>query len=201
MKTILIISLVALVIFGASQIYTYRSTAMTEKQPYDTLLKEGSFEIRFYPSSIIASVTKEGDYEAMKSAGFRDLAGYIFGGNKGNQKIAMTAPVIMEEESERTKMSFVMPKEYAMEDLPLPDNANVTFTKTEPIYRATYAYGGFSSSSKTKEAEQKLSQWLQEKEVAYEGKFILMSYNPPYQLVNRTNEVGVTLSEPFKPAQ
>lgn len=201
MKIILIISLIAVLIFGAAQLYTYRTTAMTERQPYDTLLKEDAFEIRYYPSSIIASVTKQGDYEAMSSAGFRDLAGYIFGGNQKSQKIAMTSPVIMEEESESTKMSFVMPKEYKMKDLPLPNNSNVSFTKTEPVYRAICSYSGFSSSSKTKEAEQKLSQWLLEKGLEHETKFIFMSYNPPYQLINRTNEVGVTLSKPYKPVQ
>lgn len=201
MKTILIVSFIALIIFGAFQVYTYRSTSMTERQPYDTLFKEDSFEIRYYPSSIIASVTKQGDYEAMSSAGFRDLAGYIFGGNQKSQKIAMTSPVIMEEDSESTKMSFVMPKEYKIEDLPLPNNSNVTFNKTEPVYRATYSYGGFSSNSKTKDGEEKLTKWLKEKGIQHEEKFIFMSYNPPYQLINRTNEVGVTLSKPYKSDQ
>ena len=87
MKTIIIASLIALVIFGGTQLYTYNSTNMTEQQPYETIEKDGDFEIRYYPSSIVASVTRKGDYDAMRNAGFRELAGYIFGGNQSNQKI------------------------------------------------------------------------------------------------------------------
>jgi hypothetical protein len=193
MKTFIIITSVIIVAFGAIQYYTMSSTNNTERQPYKSVEKEGKFEIRFYPSSTIASVTKQGDYESMSSAGFRDLAGYIFGGNATGQKIAMTSPVIMEEESSETKMSFVMPSEYKKEDLPLPNNSSVTFSQTEPVYMATIAYGGFSSAEKVLKHKAELENWLSKKGINYKNKHIIMSYNPPYQLVGRTNEVAFEL--------
>ena len=42
------------------------------------------------------------------------LAGYIFGGNDREQKIAMTSPVVMEMDSTMT-MKFLVPAQYTME--------------------------------------------------------------------------------------
>jgi hypothetical protein len=193
MKTYIILASVIIAAFGAIQYYTMSSTNNTERQPYKTVEKDGKFEIRFYPSSTIASVTKKGDYESMSSAGFRDLAGYIFGGNSTGQKIAMTSPVIMEEETSETKMSFVMPSEYKKEDLPLPNNSSVTFSQTEPVYMATISYGGFSSAEKVAEHKEELVKWLSGKGIQHKIQHIIMSYNPPYQLVGRTNEVAFEL--------
>lgn len=193
MKTTLIIVSIIILVFGAIQIYTMSSTNNTERQPYRSIEKDGKVEIRFYPSSTIASVTKQGDYEAMSSAGFRDLAGYIFGGNKQNQKIAMTSPVIMEGQNEQTKMSFVMPSEYKMEELPVPNNNNISFSQTEPVYMATIIFGGFSNENKIQNNKAELKEWLDSKGIKYKENHVFFSYNPPYQLIGRRNEVAIEL--------
>jgi hypothetical protein len=51
--------------------------------------------------------TKE--FKEASSQGFSILAGYIFGGNKENEKIAMTSPVTMSLEDSMTVM-FMVPK-------------------------------------------------------------------------------------------
>ena len=53
----------------------------------------GDVEIRRYGSRIAAETTIDADEEAARNEGFRRLARYIFGGNQGKTKIAMTAPV------------------------------------------------------------------------------------------------------------
>lgn len=50
-------------------------------------------ELRRYGQRIAAETTVIADEESARNAGFRRLAGYIFGGNHSNTKIAMTAPV------------------------------------------------------------------------------------------------------------
>lgn len=70
-------------------------------------------EIRSYAPRIMAVTTMQGD----EDNGFGVLAGYIFGGNDEEQKIAMTAPVQQTMGGER-EMAFMMPAEYALEDLP-----------------------------------------------------------------------------------
>ena len=53
----------------------------------------GAIELRAYEPSLLAEVETVGERGAAINAGFRILAGYIFGGNHGGNKIAMTAPV------------------------------------------------------------------------------------------------------------
>ena len=66
--------------------------AQTEEQKFTILEEINNIQIREYDPVIYASVTSK-DNNNM----FRILAGYIFGGNDSNQKIAMTAPVHMQE--------------------------------------------------------------------------------------------------------
>ena len=70
-------------------------------------------EIRAYAPRVMAvtGMTEDSD------SGFRVLAGYIFGGNAAEQKIAMTAPVQQSMAGEK-EMAFMIPAEYALEDLP-----------------------------------------------------------------------------------
>ncbi len=58
-------------------------------------IEEPKFTVFFQEgtSAVAAEVTVDGDRTTAASAGFRLLAGYIFGGSTRNQSIAMTAPV------------------------------------------------------------------------------------------------------------
>ena len=64
-------------------------------------------EIRAYAPRVMAVTGMDEDTEG----GFRVLAGYIFGGNAEEEKIAMTAPVIREGSQGDWRLSFVMPAE------------------------------------------------------------------------------------------
>ena len=50
-------------------------------------------EVRAYAPYVVAEVVVPGPAEDAGNQGFRILAAYIFGKNKGERKIAMTAPV------------------------------------------------------------------------------------------------------------
>ena len=50
-------------------------------------------EVRRYGPRIAAETTVAADEDRARSAGFRRLARYIFGGNHRDEEIAMTAPV------------------------------------------------------------------------------------------------------------
>ena len=52
----------------------------TEEPSYTSIFQEAPFEIRQYPALIAAEVTVSGERSEAVSAGFRLLAGYIFGG-------------------------------------------------------------------------------------------------------------------------
>jgi len=115
----------------------------TEETPkYEVLQSEGNKEIRSYSSYIVAMTKVKGEFKEAQSEAFRILAGYIFGKNEKKQKLSMTAPVVQGKsvESERLAMmapvvqsstaegwtmTFIMPSEYKMEDLPEPKDKRV----------------------------------------------------------------------------
>ncbi len=76
-----------------------------EEPAFRTVVREGAFEIRDYPALVVAEVTVTGDQKEAAGKGFRLLAGYIFGGNRRKQSIAMTAPVAQEPVSETIAMT------------------------------------------------------------------------------------------------
>ena len=103
-------------------------------------------QIRRYGPRIAAETTVDADNEAAaRNAGFRALAGYIFGGNHESAIIAMTAPVTQEPSDARSGQKiamtapvaqavaaddawvirFFMPADHSMETLPAPNDPAV----------------------------------------------------------------------------
>ena len=109
MKEIFFMSLITIGLVLITGMIT-RTKAKTEPQKFETIYKDGNFEIRFYPEAVLASVTMNASYDDSRNSGFRILAGYIFGGNSENQKIAMTSPVRMSSTEQKSTMSFVLLK-------------------------------------------------------------------------------------------
>lgn len=124
MKIALMIVGIIAAVFIVFQIYTTMSTSKSETQAYKVIQIEKEFEIRHYPSATMALVTSSlKSYRELGNTGFRKLAGYIFGGNKENKRIAMTSPVHMEISDTVSSMSFVMPTSYNKDNLPQPNNS------------------------------------------------------------------------------
>ena len=166
-----------------------------EEQPYQVIKVYDGFEVRFYPSATIASINSNAKtYKDLGSSGFRKLANYIFGGNKENKSIAMTAPVCMDINDTQSTMSFVMPKNYNSKNLPNPNDSTITIKETKSVHVAVIKFSGFASDSKIKEYTEKLKKQLLEKQISYYGNFSYLGYNPPFQLVNRRNEILVNIN-------
>ncbi len=65
-----------------------------EQAEYTVVRKNKNYEVRTYPRHIVAQATVSGDYTGAMNSGFSIVAGYIFGGNTKQEKIAMTVPVV-----------------------------------------------------------------------------------------------------------
>lgn len=195
MKIALLIFGILLVVFAGAQIYTTMATGKSESQPYQVIATEKDFELRYYPSATMAMITTNvKTYKELGSTGFRKLAGYIFGGNQENKKIAMTSPVHMEMTDTLARMSFVMPTNYNKDNLPVPTNSEVIITTTPDEYVAAITFGGFASQDAIKKNISKLETALKEKQITYYGNFRYLGYNPPYQLFGRRNEIIVAIN-------
>jgi effector-binding domain-containing protein len=188
---IFIICIVCIILF---QSFIIMSTNKTEEQKYSIIKDYGGFEIRFYPSSNIATINSNAKtYRELANPGFRKLAGYIFGDNEANQKISMTTPVHMDINDSISKMSFVMPSAFKMENLPKPNDSNVNIKKIPDEYVAVIKFSGFASDKDIKLYSEKLQTLLKDNNINAIGNYRLYGYNPPYQFINRRNEIVVTV--------
>jgi hypothetical protein len=83
--------------------------ARAAEEPVHVVLeRDGRFELREYAAVVIAETVVEGDLASASTAGFRRLAGYIFGGNRSvreggaSERIDMTAPVTVQPAPDQT---------------------------------------------------------------------------------------------------
>jgi hypothetical protein len=194
MKILLIITSVLVILFLVFQVYTVMATRKTNEQPYSVIKKEKEFEIRFYPSVPIATMSSSAkSFKALGSEGFRKLAGYIFGANQDNKSIAMTSPVSMSIEDTASTMSFVMPSGYTLDNLPKPNDDAVKLAMSNEEYVAVISFGGFASDEDIQSYTEALKEILIKNNISYLGSFKYLGYNPPYQLVDRRNEIVVRI--------
>jgi hypothetical protein len=162
-----------------------------ETPDYKVLKTIDEVELRLYPKMIVAKTSlSDKSFENQGSNGFRTIANYIFGGNEKNQKIAMTAPVVMEM-SDSATMYFVMPKQYKKEDLPNPSSKNVRISEESSKTLAVISYGGFSSDKKIQKHQKELMKVLMKNNIKTKGAYMYMGYNAPWDVINRRNEVAI----------
>ncbi len=195
MKVIAIGIAVLIAVIIIFQSFTLMSANKTEEQKYTVVHKDKDFEIRFYPSTTIATITSDAkSYKELSGSGFRMLAGYIFGGNDAETKISMTSPVHMDINDSVSSMSFVMPSDYNETNLPKPNNPNVIIQKSADEYVAVIRFGGFASDQDMKLYSEKLQVLLEENGITSSGHYRFLGYNPPFQLVGRRNEIIVSVN-------
>lgn len=194
MKTVLIILGTILLIFLVAQvIYYYKVQSGIETYPYKVVKTYDTFEIRAYEASLFTSVKlDEGNYKETSSKGFSVLAGYIFGDNKTNEKIAMTSPVAMTLEESSTMM-FMVPRKFNKDDLPEPTNSKIEFKKIPAKTVAAITFGGWANDEKIDKYKTRLIKALQEKQIAHTNTFYFLGYNAPFEIIKRKNEVIVEL--------
>jgi len=195
MKIAIGVVVVLVLLFLAVQGVLAQSSSRIEMYPYTVVQQFDDFEIREYEARNFSYVTiPKSSYNEHSSQGFRMLAGYIFGGNDQSQKIAMTSPVSVDMSTpDSTQVMFMIPAEYSMEDLPVPNDARVQF-KTEPAKRvAAIRFGGWADDDRLAEYRAKLEGCLLREGIEHNGRFSYLGYNPPYQVIRRRNEVIVEL--------
>lgn len=181
----------------------------TPEPEYQVLLRDGEFEIRTYPSLLVAETLVAADYTEAGSVGFKRLAGYIFGGNTRQERMAMTTPVLREADGEEIamtapvlqqtdgrqwRMSFVMPAGYSLETLPIPLDADVVLRQLPAKKVAVLLYSGSLSEGIIARNSQKLLDWLNQRSIKPISPTRSAAYDPPWTIpMLRRNEIHVDL--------
>ena len=145
----------------------------TETPDYKVLLEDGKFEVREYPALTLVR-TDSGDGDFMR------LFRYISGGNEAEQKIAMTAPVLMKHEGENTGMSFIVPRDVAAAKVPVPTDSSVTMDALPAGRFAVYRYSGGRNEANEQAALKELRAWVEKRRLEVEGDPMFGYYDPPW---------------------
>lgn len=178
--------------------------------PYEVLDRDGPFELRLYPSLVVAETFDTGERAAAERASFRRLFRYIGGANEGAREIEMTAPVLQEpgpseipmtapvlqERGERGwRMAFVLPDGTSAETAPAPTDSSVEVRAVPGGRVAVVRFSGSGGDEARRRQEDRLRQWMLQRGLRArdgEGDARFAGYDPPFTLpFRRRNEVQI----------
>jgi hypothetical protein len=215
-----IAAILASLLLAACQVVGVRSG--TEEPGFAVMTREGPLEIRRYDPRVIAEVEVAApSEEAARSQGFRPLADYIFGRNRSDERIGMTAPVpqvgVPPEGGERIGMTapvaqqagpdgvwrigFFMPARYSLATLPRPTNPAVAVRELPEQTVAVLRFSGVPDAPAVTGARGELMARLAlSPRWEASGPGGAWFYDPPWTIpFARRNEVWVPVRE--KPAR
>lgn len=207
--TLLAAALVAIAVLGGVAALTPRPALATETPTYDVVRRWPEAELRRYGPTIVAETRVEGAREGAGSEGFRRLAGYIFGGNRARESIAMTAPVALS--SERIAMTapvaqaeadgawvvqFTMPSRWTLDTLPVPDDRRVTLREVPGGLVLARRYAGTWSEARYAAEAEALDAVRVHEGMRAVGAPVWARYDPPWKpWFLRRNEVLLPVAE------
>lgn len=194
----------------------------TEEPKHSVLQSRDGFEVRHYEPQVVAETVVEGEFGGGGNEGFRRIAGYIFGGNDGGRKVAMTAPVSQERRSgardgtkiamtapvaqekygEGWTVAFVMPSELTLARLPKPNDPRVTLREVPARRVAAVTFSGTWGAERFDTVARELLGKLDAAGLVPAGPPVYARYDPPWTpWFLRKNEVLVPLRVEPEPAE
>ena len=146
----------------------------SESTPNRVISRDGSFELRDYPSLTIVETKMDND----TGSSFQRLFQYISGGNADGQKIPMTTPVFMEGKESQRSMSFVMPEN--MKSAPVPTDSALSVTSIPAGRFAVFTFSGSRSVEAEAKALGQLQAWLKKSGLESAGEPLFGYFDPPW---------------------
>jgi hypothetical protein len=181
-----------------------------EEPDYTVVHQYPAFEIRQYTPYLVAEVNVPGPASEAGNQGFMILAAYIFGKNKGDRKIEMTAPVTQTPEPRKIAMTapvsqsasesgfiiqFKMPKEFTLDTLPQPLDSNVKLRELPGGRFAVIRYSGSWFESNYADHLTQLRQAVDAEGISTQGEPIYSRYNAPFvPWFMRRNEIWLRVN-------
>lgn len=185
----------ALLTFAALALAVLRwqlARLFAEEPAYEVEGTDDRLEIRRYSARVVAETTVDASWDEGLNEGFGRLAGYIFGGNAGRGKIAMTSPVNAQAAGRELTIAFTMPKGRTPASLPQPDDTRVRLRECSPSRVAVLRFRGRYTAARVASAREELMALVQERGLTPIGEPQFAGYDPPSTLpFLRRNEMWV----------
>ena len=177
---------------------SYLVVRTIEKPAYTIIENRDGYEVRKYESYIVAETKVSGNRQEAVTTGFQIIADYIFGNNVSKKGIAMTAPVLESQVSEKISMTspvlstestagerviaFVLPSAYTLETLPIPNNTAVTLREVPAHTVAALTFTWYATPSRIEKKKEELISLLERDNVMPKGDIQVAQYNPPLSM-------------------
>jgi hypothetical protein len=184
-------------------------TRAIEEPAYQVTARIGEVELRQYAPYVVAEVLVAGSAAEAGNKAFRILASYIFGENKGERKLAMTAPVTQTAAPMKLEMTapviqsatpgrylvqFVLPRGVTVDTAPEPIDQRIVVRQVPAMRVAVIRYSGFWSDANYNGHLAQLEEVLKKAGVKCSGEPVFSRYDPPFTpWFLRRNEIWLQL--------
>jgi hypothetical protein len=187
--TFLLLLPIALVAFW----FASNSRAATETPEYKVVRADGKIEIRDYPALTMATTPMSADG---MNGGFGQLFRFITGSNESKEKIEMTAPVLIDNTTEKKTMSFIMPQATVSKGVPKPAASTVSLSSMPATRFIVLRFPGGRNEENEKKAIAALRAWMTAQKLTGKGEPLFAYYDPPWTLIPfRRNEVMIRIEK------
>ncbi len=199
---------------GAMLLLAGANAVAIEEPEYEVVKTYPDFELRRYAPYLVAETEVSGDFDEVGNRAFRILAAYIFGENRAQEKMEMTAPVnqrpaagdgekmaMTAPVTQRPKagadadtyvLSFVMPSRYTLDTIPEPLSLEVNLREEPAKLVAVRGYSGRWTEANYREHESLLLTAVEREGLTPVSTPVYARYNSPFSLwFLRRNEVMV----------
>lgn len=148
----------------------------SESAPYQVVRAEGKFELRDYPALKVVEATSGQNADSS----FMRLFRFIRGSNQGQQKIAMTTPVLMSGSETNGTMAFVMPANLKTNQVPKPNDSGLVVKEIAAGQFAVFRFRGGRNTQDEQAALLKLKDWMKLQQLSQQSPPLYGYFNPPW---------------------
>jgi SOUL heme-binding protein len=192
---------------------------MTQQQPYDVIRQYPHFDLRRYPSHVVAEILVNAAFDRAGNAAFPHLFNYISGSNTASgklpmtapvtqvaaspQKLAMTAPVLQSgpltdgHHSADYVIAFVLPVGVTAATAPVPKDPDVQIREVAAALAAALRFTGRGSEAAFQRHNTNLQAALRVAGLTAVGPPRFARFDPPFKpWFLQSNEVVQEVLEP-----
>ena len=190
-----VISIISILIGSGVMIWRSTNELNIYTPEYEILYQNNNVEIRIYSKLSIIKTTEQLPYKQATYSGFRTLANYIFGNNKENIQIPMTAPVFTTlPNNKNIDIAFIMNEDFPISNLPQPMTDKITFQELKLGKVAVIKFGLWATLERINKTKNKLETYLNDNSIQHSSEFLVAQYNSPWVMPPfRKNEIMVLI--------